>query len=178
MPIFFDNDCICSFSWVNRLDILIKLFKNNICIPASVMQEIERLKFAKSKYVYENIKKQIESGNFKVVELTPSDEFFPEFVRLTDKTKRNCIGQGEAEAIVLSKQHNGTLASNNLKDVLPHIQPNHPPLITTETILYLAFVQKIITFQEGQQILIAMKQKNRKLSTYDFSELIKKWENM
>ncbi|WAM33794.1 hypothetical protein [Caldicellulosiruptor morganii] len=176
MPIFFDNDCICSFSWVNRLDILITLFENNIYIPANVIREIERLKFTKSKYVYENIKRQIESGSFKVAELTPSDEFFPEYIQLTDKDNINRIGEGEAEAIALAKQYNGTLASNNLKDVLPNIQPDHPPLITTETILYLAYQQKLISFQEGQQILDEMQLRKRKLSTYSFFELLDKYK--
>ncbi|WP_408605662.1 hypothetical protein [Anaerocellum danielii] len=82
----------------------------------------------------------------------------------------------QSEAIAIAKQYNGTLASNNLKDVLPHIQPDHPPLITTETILYLAYQQKIISFQKGQQILDEMKLRKRKLSTYSFFELLNNHE--
>nr|WP_237738258.1 MULTISPECIES: hypothetical protein [unclassified Caldicellulosiruptor] len=95
---------------------------------------------------------------------------------MTDQKSTNSIGKGEAAAIVIAKMLNGTLASNNLKDVLLHIQPDQPPLITTETILYLAYQRKLISFQEGQQILDEMKLRKRKLSTYSFFELLEKYK--
>jgi len=176
MPVFFDTDCLCSFSWVNRLDILVKLFENNICIPSMVFKEIEKLKYTKSIFVYQNIKREIEVGSFKLVKLDPLDVTYSEFLELVDPNKERPVGYGEAATIVLAKMCDGTLASNNLKDVLPHIKPDHPPLITTETILYLAYQKKIISFQEGQQILDEMKLRKRKLSTYSFFELLSKYE--
>lgn len=176
MPVFFDTDCLCSFLWVNRLDILVKLFGNNVCIPSMVFKEIEKLRYTKSIFVYQNIKRKIETGEFKIVKLNPLDALYSEFLELVDPAKEKPVGNGEAAAIVLAKQYNGTLASNNLKDVLPHIQLNHPLLITTETILHLAYQQKLISFQEGQQILDEMKLRKRKLSTYSFFELLNKYE--
>ncbi|ACM61533.1 putative nucleic acid-binding protein [Caldicellulosiruptor bescii] len=178
MPVFFDTDCLCSFSWVNRLDIIVELFGNNVCIPSMVFKEIERLRYTKSIFVYQNIKRKIETGEFKLVKLDPLDTLYSEFLELVDPAKEKPVGNGEAAAIVLAKQYNGTLASNNLKDVLPHIQPDQPPLITTETILYLAYQRKLISFQEGQQILDEMKLRKRKLSTYSFFELLDKYKEV
>ncbi|ADQ06126.1 conserved hypothetical protein [Caldicellulosiruptor hydrothermalis 108] len=178
MPIVFDNDCICSFSWINRLDIVDKLFAGHIIIPDDVLNEIKKLlKYKSYQYVFHNIESKIRNQEYRLERipiLTPYEE---EFKSLTDEERRkNPIGRGEASAIVIAKYLNGTLASNNLKDVLPHIQPDHPPLITTETILYLAYQRKLISFYEGQQILDEMKLRKRKLSTYSFFELLDKYK--
>jgi len=177
MPIVFDNDCLCSFSWINRLDIIDKLFAGHIVIPRIVMDEIEQLLRHRSyKFVFLNIEQRVEQQQYEVKEIPEFTPFKEEFFSLTDRSRDDYIGKGEAAAIVIAKMCDGTLASNNLKDVLPHIEPDHPPLITTETILNLAYQKKIISFKEGQQILDEMKIRKRKLSTYSFFELLSKYE--
>ena len=177
MPIVFDNDCLCSFSWINRLDIIDRLFAGNIVVPRIVLDEIKQLqKYCSYKFVFVNIDQRIKQRQYEIKEIPEFSPFKEEFSRLTEPARKDYIGNGEAAAIVIAKMCNGTLASNNLKDVLPHIKPNHPPLITTETILYLAYQKKIISFQEGQQILDEMKLRKRKLSTYNFFELLNKYQ--
>ncbi|ACM61732.1 putative nucleic acid-binding protein [Caldicellulosiruptor bescii] len=177
MPIVFDNDCVCSFSWINRLDIIDKLFAGNIVIPRVVLDEIKELqKYRFYRFVFLNIDQRIKKRQYEIKEIPELSPYKDEFSRLTERKSADSIGKGEAAAIVIAKMLNGTLASNNLKDVLPHIQQDQPPLITTETILYLAYQRKLISFQEGQQILDEMKLRKRKLSTYSFFELIEKYK--
>lgn len=90
-----------------------------------------------------------------------------------DNPKR--IGRGEAAAIVLAKSLNGTLASNNLSDVLDYIKGGHPPLICTEHILYYYWKAKYISTEEGQALWQAMKAKKRALPDYDFNYVINKF---
>ena len=87
------------------------------------------------------------------------------------------IGKGEAAAIVISKSLGGTLASNNLKDILPHVKGGKPPYITTEMILYKYYEKGKINIDEGEQIWKDMKNKRRKLPNYNFQGVINKFQN-
>jgi len=44
LPIVFDNDCISSFLWIKRLDIINALFLNEIIIPQTVYDELNKIK--------------------------------------------------------------------------------------------------------------------------------------
>ncbi len=60
MPIVFDNDCLCSFSWINRLDIIDKLFAGHIVIPRIVLDKIKELqKYRSYRFVFLNIDQRI-----------------------------------------------------------------------------------------------------------------------
>jgi len=39
-PIFFDTDCISSFLWVDRTDILLSLYAKRIILPEQVLDEL------------------------------------------------------------------------------------------------------------------------------------------
>ncbi len=39
-PIFFDTDCISSFLWVDRTDILLSLYPKRIVLPEQVLDEL------------------------------------------------------------------------------------------------------------------------------------------
>lgn len=64
MPIVFDNDCIASFSWINRLDIINTLFPGQIIIPEAVYRELSKMKKKKYPYVFYSIEKEINAKNF------------------------------------------------------------------------------------------------------------------
>jgi len=44
LPIVFDTDCISSFLWIKRLDIINNLFPNEIIIPQTVYDELNKIK--------------------------------------------------------------------------------------------------------------------------------------
>ena len=55
------------------------------------------------------------------------------------------IGKGEAAVIAHAKKHNGIVASNNTKDVMPFVEKYNLERITTGDILVMAFENKLIT---------------------------------
>lgn len=175
MPIVFDNDCIASFSWINRLDIINTLFPGQIIIPEAVYRELSRLRKTKYSYVFYNIEREINAKNFTVKDIGIMDPYLNEYLQLIAMDNPKRIGRGEAAAMVLAKSLNGTLASNNLSDVLIHIKDDQPPLICTEHILYYYWKAKYITIKEGQAIWQSMKAKKRKLPDYDFNYVITKF---
>jgi len=86
------------------------------------------------------------------------------------------IGKGEAAAIVMARALNGTLASNNLRDILPYVGKNKLPYICTENILYLSYEKNYIPLEEGCQIWNDMKRKERILPNCDFKEIVRRFK--
>jgi len=67
-PVVFDTDCISSFSWVNRMDILFSVFDGELIIPAQVYEELSRMKsFKKSSFVFFNVEREIQEKKIRVV---------------------------------------------------------------------------------------------------------------
>jgi predicted nucleic acid-binding protein len=175
-PIIFDNDCISSFLWINRTDIINTLFDRQIIIPASVYDEIKKLKrFSNYNYVYYNLETEISNGSFQVEDIGITSPLLNDYMALTSMTNPKRIGKGEAAAIIIARAFDGTLASNNLKDVLPHIKNGQPPLICTEHILFMYYDKNYISPDDGQKMWQEMKSKRRMLPDYDFYTVINKF---
>lgn len=178
LPIVFDTDCLSSFLWINRLDIIEDLFtKDKIVIPEIVVDELSKLKSGKYKYVYTNLKEKLDNKEYIQYKIKVSSDEAVEYINLTKMDNPKAIGKGEAAAIVISKSLGGTLASNNLKDILPHVKGGKPPYITTEMILYKYYEKGKINIDEGEQIWKDMKNKRRKLPNYNFQGVINKFQN-
>jgi len=86
------------------------------------------------------------------------------------------IGKGEAAAIVIASTLDGTVASNNLRDILPYVGKKNLPYICTEHILYLSYEKSYFSLEEGNQIWNDMKRKKRILPNYDFKEIIRRFK--
>jgi hypothetical protein len=82
------------------------------------------------------------------------------------------IGSGEAATIVLAKQHNGILGSNNMRDILPYIQLFTLKHRTSATIMVEALEQHLISEGQGNVIWRDMLQRNRKLPADTFTEFL------
>lgn len=175
IPIVFDNDCISSFSWIHKLDLIKKAFKNPIIIPEPVYSELSMMKRSRFSYVFTDIKKEIENDKFIYKEIKITDIFFKEYLELISVEKDDWIGKGEASAIVIARHLNGVLASNNLSDVLPHIKGGQPPLICTENILVYCYEKKLISEDVGESMWQQMKDKKRKLPNCSFHSIIQKY---
>ena len=176
LPIVFDNDCISSFLWIKRLDIVNALFPNQIIIPQSVYDEIDKIKSSQYRFVFNDLKSQIIKKNFKLRNIIIPSQEFKEYYELISMKNPKRIGKGEAAAIVMARALNGTLASNNLRDILPYVGNNKFPYLCTEDILYLSYEKRYISLKEGCQIWNDMKRKKRKLPNYDFKEIIRRCE--
>ena len=176
LPIVFDNDCISSFLWIKRLDIVNALFPNQIIIPQSVYDEIDKIKSSQYRFVFNDLKSQIIKKNFELRNIIIPSQEFKEYYELISMKNPKRIGKGEAAAIVMARALNGTLASNNLRDILPYVGNNKFPYLCTEDILYLSYEKRYISLKEGCQIWNDMKRKKRKLPNYDFKEIIRRCE--
>ncbi|MDD5015624.1 MAG: hypothetical protein PHW73_11130 [Atribacterota bacterium] len=172
LPIVFDNDCISSFLWIKRLDIVNDLFPNQIIIPQSVYDELDKIKTPQYRFVFNDLKSQIIKGNFELRNIIIPSREFNEYYGLISMKNPKRIGKGEAAAIVIAGTLDGTVASNNLRDILPYIGKNNLPYICTEHILCFSYEKNYISLKEGFQIWNDMKGKKRILPNYDFKEII------
>lgn len=176
-PIVFDNDCISSFLWVKRIDILKVMFPNQIILPKPVLNEIEKMKsFPKYKFIFEDLCCEIANGEIVVQDIIFPSAEATEYAQLTAMTNPKRIGKGEAAAIVLAKYKLGTLASNNLKDIIPHVSGGKPPYVCTDTILYSYYDAGHMNSKDGCEIWDEMKSKRRVLPPYDFNEVIRRMQ--
>ncbi len=176
LPIVFDNDCISSFLWIKRLDIVNALFPNQIIIPQSVYDELDKIKSSQYRFVFNDLKSQILKGNFKLRDIAIPSQEFTEYFNLISMKNPKRIGKGEAAAIVLTRALSGTLASNNLRDILPYVEKDRLPYVCTKDILYLSYEKNYISLEEGCQIWDDMKRKKRKLPNYDFKEIVRSFK--
>ena len=177
-PLIFDNDCLSSFLWIKRIDILITLFNKEVIVPEAVVFELSKMKkYSKYRFVYDDLEEKIKAGLIVEETIPATSIMAQEYASLIDMTNPKRIGRGEAASIVLAKKLNGTLASNNLSDVLPHIINGVPPYICTDEILYMYFKNGFITIAEGKTIWRDMKNFGRKLPNYDFDEVVNRFNN-
>lgn len=176
LPVVFDNDCISSFLWIKRLDIIESMFpKSDIIIPDVVLDELKVLESsARFNYVYNDLKSKIDTGEYVLKSINALSQEAIDYTELTRMDNPQAIGKGEAAAIVLAKSLNGTLASNNLADILPHVKGGQPPYIMTETILYNYHKAGKISITDGMAIWNDMKRRKRRLPHYNFDEVVRR----
>jgi predicted nucleic acid-binding protein len=169
----FDNDCLASFIWVERLDILELLYKDRMYVPQLVVDEMSFLKrFSKYKWVYENLVDAINKDIFKVITINLGDEAFTEYNRLIKKGK----GKGESAAIAIAKTMDNYTACNNLRDIRSFIQNGEINNMFTLDILYEYYKKQEKTINDIEKIITDMRSKKRKLPDTTFAEYVKNEE--
>lgn len=177
-PVIFDNDCLASFLWVRRTDILHSLYGSNIIIPGIVINEFSYMRRARNKFVYDDLQDLIAAGQARVETLPITGPLANQFTGLENGSIiGKPLGKGESSAIVLTDHLRGTLAINNLRDIERYCKDNGLPYICTDNILYQAYTSGIITIQEGEHIWREMKNKKRLLPIYDFQEVVRRQQN-
>jgi len=117
----------------------------------------------------------IDKGFVKIVRFDTDAEDYLLFMKLSsnyfsDKT----IGKGEAAVIAHAKKHNGIVASNNTKDVMPYVEKYNLERITTGDILIMALKEGLITEKEGNLIWSKMLKHNRWLNADSFTNYLNK----
>lgn len=170
--LFFDTDCISSFLWVKREDILIKLYPGKIVLPKQVYIELSHPSIP---HIKRKIAQLCSSGDITTQEiLTNTDEYnLYHDLAISPPKHEKPIGKGEAAAIALAKTYNGILASNNLKDISKYIQRHHLQHVTTGDILVAALKAGYIDENDGNQIWSNMISRRRLLPTRSFSDYLK-----
>lgn len=171
-PIFFDTDCISAFLWVQNESILVKLYPSRIVIPKPVYDEIS---YPGVQHLKNRIDTLLSHKQAFIEVISVKSESFALYQQLTLSPKKNqkIIGKGEAAAIVLAKEVNGIVGSNNLSDISEYVERFNLKHVTTGDLLYEALQAGIITVDRGNAIWYSMLKKKRKLGWNSFSDFVK-----
>ena len=174
-PLFFDTDCISAFLWVDKENILAKMYPGRIVIPKQVYDELSHPGLNHLKALKSQVDKLIASGDAKIEEInTGTDEYtLYSKLTLTPDPGHSYIGKGEAAAISLAKEKGGILASNNLRDINIYVQEFKLSHMTTGDIMKKALEIGLITESQGNTIWSNMLSKRRKLGYPSFSDFLK-----
>jgi len=166
---FFDTDCLSAFLWVREESILAKLYAGRIILPAQVYNELKKVPhlLARADTLKSN-------GDLLVESMEVGSEEYKDYLRMTTAPEpgMKIIGSGEAAGIAMAKQRNGTLASNNLRDIRSYVEKYEIAHITTGDILIEAMEAGIITEADGNTIWSDMIRKRRMLPTATFSDYL------
>jgi len=160
-PLVLDTDFVSSFAWVNRMDILETLYTGRMLMLEEVEYELSKVKVLKSR-----VEASIAGGHIVRISMSADSPEAAEFGRMHDSGR---YGLGEAACMAYVTQHDGVVASNNLKDVKAFCTRNGKSLLTTAGVLLQAFDQGIITQSEADDIWRGMLAKRRLLPAASFS---------
>nr|WP_319473614.1 hypothetical protein [uncultured Sphaerochaeta sp.] len=167
-PIFFDTDCLSAFFWVRQEHLLQILYPGRLVIPGETYTELSKVSHLKAQ-----ADGMISRGCLQLENILVASREFTIFSQLTTPQKGHvAIGDGEAACIALVITHNGTLASNNMRDVAQYVRQYNLAHITTASILKDAHGQNVITEQQGNDLWKSMLGKRRKLPNTTFSEYL------
>lgn len=171
--LFFDTDCLSSFLWVKREDIILLNYSGRIVVPQFVYDEFCRPGVEHLRKTLDNMilfkavyKMEIPYGSAEA-------DLFRELTRNPTKGMQT-IGKGEASALVLAKTHDGIVASNNLRDIKRYAEEFGLPIMTTADIMIDAYRTSYITLPEADKIWEDMLLKKRKLPADSFSEYLRR----
>lgn len=162
--LFFDTDCLSAFLWVDDLNLLTALYPQRIIIPAEVYTELSNPTIS---HLKKRLDRLIENNDVFVESIDVCSEAFDLYQKLISK-----IGKGEASALVLAKERNGIVASNNLKDIAFYVSKFHLSHKTTGDILKDALIKGLITEAQGNQLWDQMLKKKRKLGADTFTKYL------
>lgn len=171
---FFDTDCLSAFLWVREESILARLYAGRIILPAQVYYELEKVP-----HLLARVDTLKNNGYLSVESMEAGSEEYNNYLQMTTlpEAGMRIIGRGEAAGIAMAKQRGGTLASNNLRDILPYVEKYEISHITTGDILIEAIDAGIITEAESNTIWSDMIRKRRMLPTTTFSEYLTNCRN-
>jgi hypothetical protein len=167
--IFFDTDCLSSFLWAGSENLLVRLYKGQIALPAQVLNELRKVIQFRSKIDALIRNKYVLLCSIEVG--TPEADLYMQLTTKPDPGYK-IIGRGEASAISMTRFRNGILGSNNLRDILPYIKLFQLKYLTTSIILVQALNNKLINEGQGNVIWKDMVNRGIYLPTATFSDFL------
>ncbi|MGN1030064.1 MAG: hypothetical protein ACI4PQ_00510 [Butyricicoccaceae bacterium] len=171
-PLFFDADCISAFLWTKEQSILAKMYPGRIGIPR---QTYEELSAPTTPHLRKRIDQLIADGQAQIVDIFTNTEAYSLYLKMTEAPAEGhrIIGRGEAACLALAKMQNGTIASNNLRDIRDYVTELGVDHITTGDIMVNAYYAGLITEDQGNEIWASMLKKRRKIGAASFSEYLR-----
>ncbi len=173
-PLFFDNDCLSAFLWVDHESILAKLYPGRIVIPIQVYNELSHPGLNHIKGLKAQIDIIVKNGQATVESIIVDSAVYALYYKLTQNPDRGhkIIGDGEAAAIAMAKERRGILASNNLKDISDYIREYNLMHVTTGAIMKEAMSAGFIDEAQGNVIWQNMLSRRRRLGYSSFSDYL------
>ena len=162
--ILFDADVIIHFMKSGRIDILPKLFKNEICIPDMVKDELSRIKSTR-----EYIDNFIRMYKIEIIDFPHDLEIMQEYTKLRDGLGR---GKGESACMAIARFKNNYIASSNLKDIRDYCKTYNIKYYTTMDIIKIAFEKKLFDKNDIDNFIKKVKKKGSKLPVACFQEFL------
>jgi len=178
-PIVFDTDCISSFLWVRSIDLVVQAMADcTLLVPSQVIAEFgELMRLPDYRFVPQLMHDHIRRGHFQTMDMLAADAVADEYFRLTQASRKpRPLGPGEAAVLSYARLQDGTVASNNLRDVRAYCEQYHMGLITTADIMCHAVAQGIMTVAEGEDLWKGMKARRRRLPDGDFADAFRRFQ--
>lgn len=169
-PLFLDTDCLSTFLCVGQEHLVLQLYAGRIGIPQQVYFELRRVQSMKNR-----VDALLNTKRVMLYQITAGSDSGNLYLKLTAHPDQGykIIGSGEAAAIVLTKENNGILGSNNMHDILPYIRAFNLQHRTSADIMSEAMGHHLISEGQGNVIWRDMLQRNRKLPTDTFTEFLR-----
>lgn len=167
--LFLDTDCLSTFLIVQRENLVLQLYAGRIGIPQQVYVELGKVRFMKDK-----VDALLRANRVVLFQIDAGTDSGTLYLKLTTAPEAGfmIIGSGEAAAICLTKQYNGILGSNNMRDIRPYIQLYNLKHRTSADIMAEALEQHLISEGQGNVIWRDMLLRNRKLPTDTFTQFL------
>ncbi|MCL4560147.1 MAG: hypothetical protein M1281_05990 [Chloroflexi bacterium] len=168
-PLFLDTDCLSTFLVVGYENLILQLYAGRIGIPQQVYGELRKVPFMKNR-----IDALLKANKVMLYQIAVGTDPGALYLKMTTSPDKGykIIGGGEAAAIVLARQYNGILGSNNMRDILPYIRLFNLKHRTSADIMVEALEQHLISEGQGNVIWRDMLQRSRKLPTDTFTEFL------
>jgi len=176
-PIVFDTDCLSSFLWVRRPDLITAVLGGGVLLPEQIVCELDNLKPTRYAWVPQILEKEVAAGAFQVIHIPARGAVATEYLDLTGGKHGKRMGSGEAAALAYVRINSGTVASNNLSGVRSYCLAHGLELVSTDDILCMAVVQDRLDTTTAEALWTEMKSRKRSPPAYDFSEAYRRFEN-
>ncbi|MFK5883489.1 MAG: hypothetical protein QM489_04010 [Candidatus Izemoplasma sp.] len=132
--ILIDSDVIRHFIRGRQIDILKKIFTDNLYILSTVEKEISR-----SKKIKPEVIRIINNGTLKRMRFPTNPKFMLEYAELIKR-----FGEGESACMAVARYDDDIIASNNLNDIKEYCNLYKISYLTTIDILFVAYKRGIM----------------------------------
>lgn len=168
-PLVIDTETLSSFAWIKRMDILETLYSGKMSTTEIILVH----EICVIQHIFRQVQNSIHNNHINIIGIEPYDKIGIEYSKLISGK----YGRGEASCMAYLKYNEGTLVSNDLKDVKYYCEKHNIDRIGTPHILYDYYQNHYMTEAEGNIIWEAKLKKKRRLPANTFSEVIQFFES-